>query len=100
MRFSPRLSLFVQFLDVGLELLPVDPPHAATADLDGRELARPHQRVDLGNADAQIGGDVFEREEPGLDLGTRLICRRLSWHRARITAEDDGYMDLALFAAV
>lgn len=100
MRFSPRLGLLVKFLDVSLELLSVDAPHPAAPDLYCGQLARTDERVDLGNADAEIRGHVLQREETGLDLGTRLFCRRLPWHGPRITAEDDGYMDLGLFAAV
>ena len=100
MRFSPRLRLLVKLLDVSLELFSIDPPHPPAPDLYGGQLARPNERVDLGNADAEIRGHVFQREETGLDLGTRLFSRRLPWHGPRITAEDDGYMDLGLFAAV
>ena len=100
MCFSPRLGLFVQLLDVDLELLSIDSPYSAAPDLDGGELAGPDQCVDLRDAHAQISGDVVEREEAGLDLGTRLFGRRLPWHGARITADNDGYMVLALFATV
>ena len=100
MFFSPRLSLVVKPLDIGLELLSIDPPHTPAPDLDGRKLPGSDKRVDLRNAHAQIGGDVFERQETGLDLGTRLFGRRLPWHGLRITADRDGYMDLALFADV
>jgi hypothetical protein len=100
MLFSPRLGLLVKFLDVGLELLPVDSPHPAPPDLYRRQIARTDQRVHLRNADAQIGGYVLEREEAGLDLGSGLFGRRLPWHGPRIPADEDGYMDLGLFAAV
>ena len=100
MRLSPRLGLLVESLDVALELLTVDPPHAAAADLDGRQLSRPDQGVHLRHAHAQIRRDVLQREEAGLDLGTRLFCRRLAWHQPRITGNGDGYMDLTLFATV
>lgn len=66
---SPFACLVVQPLDVVLELLTVDPPHTATPDLDGRQLARAHQRVDLRDAHAEIGGDIFEREQARLDAG-------------------------------
>lgn len=100
MLFSPRLGLFVEPFDIGLELLPVDPPYAPAPDLDRGELARPNERVDLRDADAQVGGNAVQRQEAGLDLGTRLFGRRLPGHHRRITADTDGYMDLVLFAAV
>jgi hypothetical protein len=56
---GPSLGLVVEPLDVGLELALVDPPDAAAPDLDGGELARPDERVDLGDAHAQVGGDVL-----------------------------------------
>lgn len=97
---SPRLRFLVKALHVCLELVTVDAPDASAADLDRRQLPGPNQRIDLRNAHAQVGRDVLERQESGLDLGTRLLCRRLTWHEARITRDDDGYMDLALFAAI
>ena len=100
MRLSPCLGLLVKLLDVCLELLPVDPPHAAAPDLDRRELSGADEGVHLRNAHAQVGGHVIEREESRLDLGTGLFGRRLPWHAPRITADEDGYMDLGLFAAV
>lgn len=100
MRLSPVLGLFVELVHVRLELFPVYPPDAAPADLDGRELTRTDQRVHLRDAHAEVRGDVLEREEARLDLRTRLFRRRLTWHRPRITADNDGYMDLNLFATV
>lgn len=100
MFFSPRLGLVMKPLDVCLQLLAIDTPHPSAPDLDGRKLTRPHECVDLRHAHAQVRGYVLEREETGLDLGTRLFRRRLPWHGLRITADKDGYMDLALFADV
>lgn len=80
MSLSPRLGLLVEPFDVCLQLLPVDPPHAASADLYSGELSGSNERVHLGNAHAEVRGHVLEREEAGLDLGTRLLCRRLPWH--------------------
>ena len=100
MCLSPVLGVCVELLDVCIELLPVDPPHPAPTDLDGRELARSDERVHLRDAHAEVGRNVLEREEPRLYLRTRLFGRRLTWHGPRITADDDGYVDLKLFAAV
>lgn len=100
MRFSPRLGFLMQAIDVGLQLLAVDSPDPTAADLDGGELARTHEGIDLRDADAQIGGYVFERQETRLDVWSRLFCRRLAWHRRRIPTNRDGYMDLTLFAAI
>lgn len=52
----PFGRLFFEVLQVRVELALVDPPHAAAPDLDGGEFAGANQRVDLGNADAQIRG--------------------------------------------
>jgi hypothetical protein len=43
MRLGPRSGLVVETLDVGLELVPVDPPDATAADLDGGELSGANQ---------------------------------------------------------
>jgi len=90
----------VEPLDIGLELLPVDAPHAPAPDLDRRELSGPDQRVDLRNTHAEVGGHILEGQETRLDLTTRLVCRGLAWHRTRIPRNGDGYMDLAMFAAI
>ena len=100
MLFSPHLRLFVKAIDIGLQLLAVDPPHSSAPDLDRGELARSNERVDLRNADAQVGRDVFESQESGLDVGPRLFRGWLAWHGPRIAGDDDGYMDLTLFAPV
>lgn len=100
MGFSPGLCFFVEAFDIGLQLLPVDAPHAAPADLDRGKFARPDEGVHLRNAHAEVCGDVLEGQETRLDLGTRLLCRRLAWHRKRIPKDRDGYMDLTVFAAI
>ena len=56
---GPRLRLLVEPVDERLELFSVDSPDAPAPDLDRGELARPDERVDLGNAHAQIGRDVL-----------------------------------------
>ena len=100
MGFSPGVGLLVQALDVGLELGPVDPPYSSAPDLDGGQLSRPHQRIDLRDAHAQIGGHILEREKARLDLRARFLCSRLARHGPTIPADGDRYMDLTMFAAV
>lgn len=100
MRLSPLLSFLLQPLDVSVELLAVHPPDTSASDLDGGQLGRADEGIDLRDADAQVGRNVFQREEAGLYLRTRLFGRRGAWHRPRITGNSDGCMDLALFAAV
>lgn len=90
MIFRPLLGLLVKSLDVLLQLAPIDPPHASAPDLDRRKLAGAHERVDLGDADAQIGGHVVQCEEARLDLG----------HRQTIAADRAGYLNLRAFALV
>ncbi len=48
---SPFPRLFEQPFDVGLELVKINPPNAASPELDGGQLTRAHKRVDLGAAD-------------------------------------------------
>lgn len=67
MSLRPLLRLAVEPVDVFLELLLADPPHAAAPDLDGRQLPRPDQRVDLGDADVEVPSHVLEGEESRLD---------------------------------
>ena len=57
--------------DVGLQLGGLHPPLSPAADLDRRQLAGPHQGVDLGGRDVQGLGDVGELEEarPGAGNG-------------------------------
>lgn len=100
MRFSPRLRFLMKALDVGLELLSIDAPDAATPDLDRRELSRADQGIHLRDADTQIRGDVLQREESRLDLVAGLVGGRLAWHPHRIPKDNDGYMDLTMFAPI
>ena len=100
MRLGPFLSLFVEPLDVGLELGLVDPPDPAAPDLDGGELARANERVDLRDAHAEVGGDVLEREETRLD-GRPLPARAgFRAHSPKIAPCKREHLDLALFAIV
>lgn len=68
MRLGPLLSLLVEPLDVRLELVAVDAPHASSTELDRGKVTRSDERVDLRNAHVQKRGDVVQREKTGLDL--------------------------------
>jgi hypothetical protein len=65
----PVGRLLVHALDVALELDAVNPPHPASAELDGGQFAAADQRVDLGGPDVEDRGHVLQRVEPGLDAG-------------------------------
>jgi hypothetical protein len=69
--FSPLVGFDVKSLDVGIELFPIDAPDPTPADLDGRELTGSNERIDLRDADVQVRRYVLERQEPGLDPGSR-----------------------------
>ena len=100
MSLSPLLGLIMEPLDVGLELVAVNAPDAPASDLDRGQAPGPDQRVDLGNAHAQIRGDVLEGQEPRLHLRTRFFRGRLTWHGPRIPTDGDRVMDLMMFATV
>jgi len=53
----------MQSLDVTLELLSIHTPDTPPADLYCREAAASNQRINLRNAHAQVGGDVFESQK-------------------------------------
>ncbi len=59
MLLRPLLGFLMKPLDVLIQLVLVHSPDAAASDLDRRQLARPDQRIDLGNRDAQVGGHVL-----------------------------------------
>lgn len=59
MILGPLLGFLVKPLDVLLQLPSVDAPYASAPDLDRRQLSGPHQRVHLGDADAQIDRHVL-----------------------------------------
>ena len=70
MGLGEALRLFVKSIDVRLELFEVHSPDPTAPDLDGRELARPDERVDLRHADVEIGRNVLERQEARLERGS------------------------------
>lgn len=91
MLFRPGLGFFVKALHILLELLPVHPPNAAATDLDRRQFTRTHERIDLGDAHAQVLRHVVQGEESRLDLGHR---------RMTIAVNGVGYLNLKAFAVV
>lgn len=101
MSLRPLLSLLVKTLHIGLELGAVDAPYAPSSDLDGRELSRPDQGVDLGHADGQVSRHIFQSEEPGLDVGSAVAGAGVGLgHLVTIAPDRLGYLHLASFAAV
>lgn len=68
MRLGPGLGFLVEPLDIGLQLIAVDPPHTSSPQLDARKITGANERVGLRNAHIQVRGDVFESQEPGLGL--------------------------------
>ena len=95
---GPCTRLFVKPLHVSLELVPIDAPHPPAPDLDRRQVARSNEGVDLRDADAQVGGDVFEREEARLDGPATLLV--LLGHRAKLSPASLRIPDLTTFAYV
>lgn len=94
---GPRLRLFVEPFHVGLELLAIDPPYPAAPDLDRGKVPRADECVHLRHAHTEVGRDVLEGEEPGLDARTGLVLLR---HRATLSPVGNGILDLMLFAFV
>jgi hypothetical protein len=103
MALGPRPGLFVEPVDVDLQLLAIDAPHTPATELDGREVAGPHQCVDLRNADVEVGGHVLESQEARLhdrSGPTVVLGRRWAIHPRTIAPGAVGYRYLTLFAAV
>ena len=71
-------GLVVHPRDVALELVALDPPLAAAADLDRLELAVAHERVGLRRRDVEDLGDVGKGQEAR--SAAMVACHR-SWHR-------------------
>ena len=59
MSLRESFRLLVKPVHVILELFDVHAPYPSAPDLDGRQLARPHQGVHLRNADAEIDRNVL-----------------------------------------
>ena len=76
-------GLLIHASDVLLELDRFDPPLAASADFDRRELATSDQCVDLSSRDAQLLGDIGEGEKARHD---RMVANRLPDVKASIAS--------------
>ena len=105
MLLGPLLSVLMEFVEVGIQLIPIYPPHAPASQLDGGKAARADQGIDLRNAHAQIVGHVFEREESGLQGRLSCLLSALGsalrgGHRLKIAPARGRYLDLASFAPV
>lgn len=83
----PALGFLMETLYVVLQLVSVDAPHAASPDLDCRQLARPNKRVDLGDAHTEISRYIIEGEKSRLNLDLAIAgARRVPRHGATISA--------------
>ena len=104
MFLGPGLSFFMESIQVGVELIPVDPPHAPAPELDGRQVSRTNQGIDLRNADTQVIGYVFERQVSRLESGLcwlgALGSALRRGHLPKIAPGEGRYLDLVSFAAV
>src|SRR5688572_26421215 len=67
MLLSPSLRFFMQPLEVGVQLVAIDPPDPSAPKLYGRKAPRADQGVHLRNAHAEVRRNIFEREEPRLE---------------------------------
>jgi hypothetical protein len=82
MSSGPLAGLLVKPRDVRLELLSVNPPLTAAANLYCRELAASDQRISLRHAHVQIRSDVLESQEARLDGGAAPALRAVVSHNA------------------
>ena len=69
MRTDPLFGLGVEPFEIGLELLLVDPPDAPAPKFYRRQLMASHQRVDLRDADVEVGSNLLQSHEAGCDTG-------------------------------
>ena len=69
MRTDPRFGLGVEAFEIGLELVLVDPPDAPAPKFYRGQLMVSHQRINLRDADVEVGSDLFQSHEAGGDAG-------------------------------
>jgi len=69
-RPDPLSGLGMEAIEINLELVLVDAPYSAAPKFYGGQLVTSHQGVDLGDADVEISGDLFERHESGHQTGS------------------------------
>ena len=67
MSIHPLLGFLPEPVHIGVELTAIDSPDAPTADLYPGQLIGANQRVDLADADREVGRNVIEGEQAGLD---------------------------------
>jgi len=82
MRSDPLFGLGVKVFEIGLELVLVDAPDAPAPKFYGGQLMASYQRVDLGDADVEIGGDLLQRHESGHDAGSLADVSRAAHGRS------------------
>jgi len=70
--FRPGPRFLLEPLDVLIKLSAIHARHSAAPELDRREFARSHKGINLGDAGAHIGRNVFE-----LEYQIRVILRNL-----------------------
>lgn len=106
MFLSPVLGLFMQPLDIRIELVAIDSPDAPPTDLYRRQFSGSNQGVDLGHADTQISGHVLESKKARFDAGRGLrrssapLRSLLGRHSSTIAPVTAQGMDLVPFAVV
>ena len=98
MRLGPGLGFLVEPLDIGFQLLAVDPPHTSSPQLDARKVTGADECVGLRNAHIQVRGDVFEGQEPGLD--PRSVWCTLGAHVSHDSTVTCRSLYLGLFGSV
>ena len=93
-RAGARLGVLL--LDEPLELVHLDPPLAAAADLDGDQLLAAHERVGLRPRDVEDLRDVVEGQEAGrghrcLSVRSRPVCQPPRWSVATVHTRTCGW---------
>ena len=87
-------GLGVLLLDEPLELVGLDAPLAAAADLDRDQLLAPHECVRLGPGDIQDLGDVVEGQEAGRGHRSSVrsppVCQPHRWNVATVHTRTCG----------
>jgi hypothetical protein len=86
----------MEAFEVRLELVAINTPNPATADLDGWERSRANERVNLRNAHVEVGSDVLQGQETGFKRGRALVRS----HGPRITAGARRYVDWSTFTSI
>ena len=96
MFLSPLLRFPVKAIDVLLELVAIHPPYTPAPDLYRGQGARAHQRINLGDTDAQIDRHIIKSEEAGFEDRFRRLLG-LFVHEAKIAPDQVITVDLSVF---